>query len=72
MAMFEETMSFLDASEDVAKNELVQEFRLKCKEIQTRVQDLIQNMQEEEFLGMLLPSAVVMSFWWGLRFGCSS
>ncbi|KAJ3000126.1 hypothetical protein HKX48_003258, partial [Thoreauomyces humboldtii] len=46
--LLSETLTFCAPGEDVRKNELVQEFREKCLEIQKRVQRLTEEVEEPE------------------------
>ncbi|KNC97494.1 uncharacterized protein SPPG_07409 [Spizellomyces punctatus DAOM BR117] len=54
IAMFMEALNFLPPEESPSENELVQEFRAKCKEIQSRVLRLIQEIDDGDLLGKLV------------------
>ncbi|TPX68726.1 hypothetical protein SpCBS45565_g02887 [Spizellomyces sp. 'palustris'] len=54
VAMFLEAMNFLTPEENPSENKLVQEFRAKCKEIQSRVLRLIQEIDDGDLLGKLV------------------
>ncbi|KAJ3058217.1 hypothetical protein HK102_010620 [Quaeritorhiza haematococci] len=52
--MFLEALNFVDPDEDVTKNELIQEFRMKCKEIQQRVIKLLEEIEDDDQLEPLI------------------
>ncbi|KAI8914890.1 hypothetical protein DFJ77DRAFT_463839 [Powellomyces hirtus] len=52
--LFAEAMSFAVPGEDVTKNELIQEFRTKCMEIQRRLIPLITEIDDGDLLGLMV------------------
>ncbi|KAJ3272962.1 hypothetical protein HK104_004359, partial [Borealophlyctis nickersoniae] len=54
VAMFLEALNFLAVDEDPQKNDLVQEFRFKCSDIQRRTVVLIQQIDDAELIGKLI------------------
>ncbi|RKO90476.1 hypothetical protein BDK51DRAFT_25544, partial [Blyttiomyces helicus] len=48
IGMFVESVQCLEPTEDVARNDIVQEFRQKCTEIRDRVISLIEEIQDAE------------------------
>ncbi|KAJ3113262.1 TOM1-like protein 1 [Phlyctochytrium bullatum] len=49
-----ETLSYADKSDDLAKNELLSEFRQKCVHMQERIGRLISEVEEEDLVAQLL------------------